>query len=180
MDRKILSLSEIAQLEDAVALGAPAFEHVVESLLARWATQLRDAETATRLIYVLYEALTESAVPQRHLTIPVPELTRILHEAGGEDALSPDALFAFGVLLQWQAWPFGDEAEWKETGRRWMQQSAARVPESRLFQEWKFFVGDLSTTTGPKIYIRPEVHARYFGRGLFGAHMTEYLLSRLT
>lgn len=179
MDKKILSLSEISRVEDAVALGAPAFEFVVQALLDRWAVPLRDTETTARLLYVLYHALTEPAVPQRQLAIPVPQLAHVLQQAGGEEKLPPDTLFAFGVLMQWQAWPFGDEAAWKEIGRRWTQLSAALEPDSRLFREWEFFLGDVPTTTGPKIYIRPEVNGRYSGRGMFGARMAEYFIGLL-
>jgi hypothetical protein len=176
---RILSLAEITALELAGPLGAPVFASVLRALLARWRLPLRDRETATRLLFYVHEGHTMQ--PQHTHVAPadLPIAERILAEAGGEDALPADALFGLGLLLEWQPWPFGDAATWTATGRRWVEAAAAREPESRLFREWRFFLGEASDTAGPKVHVAPEIHARYHGRGEFGARMVHVLTTTL-
>jgi hypothetical protein len=176
---RILSLAEITELEHAGTLGASVFAAVVGALLARWRLPLRDAETATRLLFYVHEAHTTESQYTGLVPAAVPDAERVLAEAGGEAALPADALFGLALLLAWQAWPFGDDAVWTATGRRWAELAAAREPESRLFHEWRFFLGEAADTTGPKVYIAPEVHARYHGRGAFGARMVHLLSTTL-
>lgn len=175
MTERVLSLAEITALEDAAPLGAPVFAPVLGALVARWRLPLRDAETATRLLFYVHEGHTTQ--PQYTGVTPadLPSAAQVLDEVGGEDALPADALFGLGLLLAWQAWPFGDEAAWSATARRWVEAAAAREPESRLFREWRFFLGEAPDTVGPKVYVAPEVHARYHGRGAFGERMLHLL-----
>jgi hypothetical protein len=172
---RVLSLAEIAELERAAALGAPAYGAALAALRARWRVPLRDAETATRLLFLIHAGHTEQ--PQHTGLDPgtLPSAERVLGEAGGEAALPADALFGLGLLLAWQAWPFGEDAAWTATARRWVALAAAREPESRLFREWRFFLREAADTAGPRIYVAPEVHARYHGRGAFGARMVQLL-----
>ena len=179
---RVLSLAEITTLEDAGALSAPVFAPVLRALVARWRLPLRDAETATRLLFYVHEGHTTQ--PQYTGVAPadLPGAVEVLAEAGGEAALPADALFGLGLLLAWQAWqawPFGDEAAWAATARRWVEAAAAREPQSRLFREWRFFLGEAPDTAGPKAYVAPEVHARYHGRGAFGGRMVHLLTSTL-
>ena len=178
MAERVLSLAEITAMEHAGLLGAPVFASVLRALLARWRLPLRDAETATRLLFYIHEAQTTQ--PQYTGLAPehLPDAAQVLAEAGGEAALPADALFGLALLLAWQAWPFGDEAVSMATGRRWGELAGEREPESRLFREWRFFSGEAPDTSGPKVYIAPEVHARYHGRGAFGDR-TAHLLTRM-
>jgi hypothetical protein len=179
LSERILSLAEITTFERAGALGAPVFPTILDALLARWRLPLRDPETMTRLLFYAHEGHTTQPQYTHVAPTALPVAERILAEGGGEDALPADALFGLGLLLEWQAWPFGDDAQWVATGRRWAEAAAAREPESRLFREWRFFWGDAADTTGPKVYIAPEVHARYHGRGAFGARMVHLLTTTL-
>jgi hypothetical protein len=176
---RILSLAEITALEQACELGAPLFSQVLEALLARWNSPLRDAETATRLLYYIHEGHTTQPQYTGIESVDLPSAERVLEEAGGEEALPADTLFALALLLSWQAWPFGDAASWTVTSRRWAETAMIREPKSRLFREWKFFFHEARNTDGPKVYIEPEIHARYHGRGMFGQRMVNLLTQTL-
>ena len=179
MAERILSLAEITALESVQPLGAPVFATVLDALVARWRLPLRDPETATRLLFYIHDGHTTQSQYTRVEPTDLPRAERILAEAGGADALPADALFALGLLLEWQGWPFGDDETWTATGRRWVETAATREPESRLFREWRYFLGEAADTIGPKVYVAPEVHARYHGRGEFGARMVHLLTTTL-
>ena len=179
MAARVLSLAEITALELARSLGAPVFSTVLEALVTRWELPLRDPETATRLLFYIHEGHTTQPQYTNVTPADLPIAERVLAEAGGEEALPADGLFGLGLLLQWQAWPFGDEATWMAAGRRWMEAAAAHEPESHLFREWRFMLDEAGDTAGPKVYIAPEVHARYHGRGEFGARMVHLLTTKL-
>ena len=176
---RILSLAEITTMEQAGGLGAPVFGPVLTALLARWRLPLRDAETASRLLFYIHEAHTSQPQYTGITPADLPDAERVLGEAGGETALPAETLFGLALLLAWQAWPFGDEAAWTVTARRWAELAATREPESRLFREWQFFLDEAADTNGPKVHIAPEVHARYHGRGEFGARMVHLLTTKL-
>ena len=181
---RILSLAEITALEDAAPLGgaglaAPAFAAVLAALRARWRLPLRDAETAARLLFYVHEGHTQQPQYRGVAAEDLPRAAEVLAEAGGEAALPADALFGLALLLDWQAWPFGDEAEWAPAARRWAAAAAAREPESRLFREWPFFLGEAADTAGPRAYVAPEAHARYHGRGAFGGRVLHLVTAAL-
>lgn len=179
MRDRILSLAEITLLEQSLALDAPVFGAVLQALNARWQVPLRDTETATRLLFYIHEGQTMQPQYTGITAADLPPATQVLAEAGGEEALPADALFGLALLLAWQAWPFGDEREWGATAQRWAEAATRREPESRLFREWPYFFGEESDTRGPKIYIAPKIHARYHGRGAFGARMVDLLMMTL-
>ena len=179
MTTRLLSLAEISVIEHSGALGAATFPYALRALMTRWEAALRDPETATRLLFYIHEGSTMPPQYSRIEAATLPDAGQVIAEAGGEDALSADALFGLGLLLHWQAWPFGDDAQWTTTARRWAQLAVEREPESRVFREWQFFRGERADTLGPRIYIEPEAHARFHGRGAFGARMLDLLIRAL-
>jgi hypothetical protein len=76
--------------------------------------------------------------------------------------------------------PLGsDETAVRRRARSRAEQAAAAEPTIRLFREWRFVSGEVEDTIGPRVYIEPEIHARYTGRGEMGAYLAHTFLVRL-
>ena len=113
------------------------------------------------------------------LETDLPSVDALLTEAGGEEALSGDALFALAILSHLFA-PLGaDEVHYRSRARSLGLRAAKVEPQSRLFREWRYFLREEADTTAPRIYLREEVHARYHGRGAMGDYIVHTLLGRL-
>jgi hypothetical protein len=175
---RVLALAEITELERAYALGAPTLGRAAAALLARWRLPLRDEETFLRLAFLVWYRENEPAW-LTGLDAELPSLAQLVTERGGADALSAEALFTLGLLLEFRP-PLGaDEDAARRQARAWLAQASAREPASRLFGEWRYLVGDTDGLVGARVYAEAEVHARYAGRGELGAYLVHTLRTRL-
>ena len=179
MREEVQSVAEIGEIERAYQHGVPVLGHAASAWLRRWRLPLRDQETFLRLAFLCWYREHEPW----HLTgleAELPTVDELIADAGGEGALSGDALFALAILWHLFA-PLGaDEAAYQERARALARQASALEPESRLFREWPYFLEEAPDTTAPRLYIRPELHARYHGRGAMGDYLVHILLSRLS
>lgn len=161
--QRLLSLSEITALEDAHPLGGSTLGVAAEALLWRWQHGMRDAETLARLLFLIwYDCADQRFLPE---TLRSPSAEELIVEAGGEAVLPADTLFVVGFLANLFPYCFGVQADWERMSRTFLERAAEREPQSRLLQNWSFFVGEADDTRDPRIYIEPEIHARYSGRG---------------
>lgn len=175
--QRLLSLSEITALEDAHQLGGSTLGVASEALLARWRHGMRDAETLARLLFLIwYDCADQSFLPE---PLQRPSVDELIGEAGGETALPADTLFIVGFVANLFPYCFGAEAEWERRSQVFLERAVEREPQSRLLRNWPFFIREADDTRDPRIYIEPEIHARYAGRGELGRYMQHMLLTRL-
>ena len=178
MRETVRSIAEIEEIERAHQHGAPTLGHAASELIRRWQLPLRDQETFLRLAFLCWYQAHE---PEwlTGLGAKLPTIDELIAEAGGEEALAGDALFALAVL--WDLFsPLGaDEGAYRARAVTLAEHAANLEPESRLFREWRYLLGVAPDTTGPRIDLRHEVHARYHGRGAMGQYMVHTLLARL-
>ncbi len=178
MGEIIRSVAEIGEIERAYHQGAPTLGHAASELLRRWRFPLRDEETFLRLAFLCWFREHEP----RWLTgleEELPSVDELISDLGGDDALPVDALFAIAIL--WHLFPplGDDEAAYQKRAAALAERATTLEPGSRLFREWRYFLGEAAETTAPKIYIKPEIHARYHGRGAMGDYMVHTLIRRL-
>lgn len=176
---KLLSLAEISEVERAYDHGVPALGRAASALLARWRLPLRDDETFLRLAFLCWYAEHEPGW-LTGLEDELPGVNDLISERGGEEALSGEALFTLAILWHLSPPLHMSEAAYREKAGAFARRAAEREPTSRVFREWRFFFGEEAETDGPQIYVRPEVHARYHGRGAMGDYMAHTLSARLT
>ena len=175
--RELLSLAEITVLEDADALGGSTLSAAAEALHGRWQRGIRDSETLLRLLFLLwYNCADQGFLSQAH---SYPAAEDLIEEAGGAEALPPDSLFVLGLLADLFPYCFGSEDEWRQKSKVFLQRAAEQEPHSRLLRNGAYFVGKADDTRDPRIYIEPEVHARFSGRGELGRYMHHMLTTLL-
>ena len=178
MRETVSSIADIEEIERAYQHGAPTLGHAASELIRRWQLPLRDQDTFLRLAFLCWYQAHE---PEwlTGLEAKLPTIDELIAEAGGQDALAGDALFALAVL--WHLFcPLGaDEGAYRARAVMLAEHAANLEPESRLFREWRYLLGIAPDTTAPRIYLRREVHARYHGRGAMGHYMVHTLLARL-
>ncbi len=179
MTERVLSLAEIAEIERAYKHGAPTLGHAASGLLRRWRFPLRDSETFLRLVFLAWYSeheptwLTGLGEPE------LPSVDQLIVEHGGEESLPGEALFTLAVL--WHLFPplGADEEAYRRRAQAFGERSASLESGSPLFHEWRFFLDDAEDTERPRIYVEPELHARYHGRGAMGEYLEHTLLSTL-
>lgn len=178
MREKLPALTEIGEIEAAYRQGVPSLGHAAAALLLRWRFPLRDSETFLRLVFLAWYRQNE---PDwlTGLESELPGVTELITERGGEVSLTPEELFTIANL-----WAMGpdwsmDEERSRLIARTFALRAAELEPTSRLFRDWRFFLGEAEDTTSPRIYIEPEVHARYHGRGAMGEYLSHILFSAL-
>jgi len=123
--RGVLSLDEIDKMEsgDPIALGPP-----YEALLERWRAELRDRETALRLLFLAWYAVVEpsclTGLP--HETDLVA--TEVFEYLGGPASDDPEFLLVAAHMVSTFPWVFvgASEREWERRGR------ACRAKAERL------------------------------------------------
>ena len=172
------SLSEIAEIERAHALGAPTLGRAAAALIARWQLSLHDDETFLRLAFLSWFSEHEPAW-LTGLEQSLPRVDSLIAEYGGAEALSPEARFTLAML--WSVFPplGADEDEYRERAIAWAERAALESPDSRLFREWRYFLHEADDTEGARVYIDQELHARYSGRGALGEYVVHMLRTRL-
>ncbi len=179
MQKKILSLAEINEIERAYKHGVPSLGLAAEELLHRWRNNLRDGETCIRLIFLRWYSCSE---PDwlTGLEKEIPSVESIIAEFGGENTLAAETLFILGVLGgNTFAFCFGEESIWREKCRDFLKRATELEPTSQLFADWAYFVDESPITKNPRTKITPEVHARFNGRGALGEYMEHILTSSL-
>ena len=171
---KILSLSEITEIEQAYTHGAPTLGAAAEGLLQRWRHNLRDQETCVRLLFLIWYSCAEPPF-LTGLEKELPSAQNIIDEIGGESALSAETLFVLGVLANMFPHCFGEESAWECKSRELLEQATQLEPTSQLFADWAFFVNEAPHTKNLRTKIAPELHARFNGRGALGEYMLHIL-----
>lgn len=179
MQDNVLSIQEINEIERGYAHGAPTLGYAAKACVKRWQFGLRDEETLLRLIFFLWYEITEppfltglSAFKTKAATVD-----SLIEDYGDENKLSAEARFIIAVLGHGAyAYGLGDEREWQERSRRFFAEAAGSDPESRLFSDWKYLIGDADDSKNLKTLLEKEMHARFFGRG----HMGDYLVHVLS
>lgn len=174
----IRPLAEIADIERTYDRGVPSLGHAKSELLARWHFPLRDYETFLRLAFLSWYSEQEPAW-LTGLESARPDIDGLITDCGGEHALTAEALFTLAFL--WNLGPpiRSDEMGCRTRAKAFAERAGVSEPESRLFREWRFFLREADDTVEPRIYIEPEVHARYYGRGALGDYMEHMLMARL-
>ena len=179
MQKKILSLAEITEIERAYKHGVPSLGSAAEELLHRWRNNLKDEETCVRLVFFRWYSCSE---PDRltGLNKEIPSVENIITEFGGENSLAAETLFILGVLgSNTFAFCFGEESVWREKCRGFLKRATELEPTSQLFADWAYFVDESPSTKNLRTKITPEVHARFNGRGALGEYMEHILTSAL-
>ena len=179
MQKKILSLAEITEVERAYKYGVPSLGSAAEELLHRWRNNLKDEETFVRLVFLRWYSCSE---PDwlTGLNKEIPLIENIIAEFGGENSLAAETLFILGVLGgNTFAFCFGEESTWREKCRGFLKRAAELEPTSQLFADWTYFVDESPSTKNLRTKITPEVHARFHGRGALGDYMEHILTSAL-
>lgn len=176
---KILSISEVTEIERAYKHGVPSLGLAAHALLARWNNNLRDEETFIRLIFMHWYSCSEPNF-LTGLEQESPSTEAFITGYGGEQKLSAETLFIIGLLgYDTFAFCFGEEVLWRRKCREFLERAATREPTSQLFSEWTYFIGEKSTTTNLKTKMLPEIHARFNGRGVLGSYVSDILISTL-
>ena len=181
-----LSIRQIDLLEDAadVLVSPDGADSIVvgatiRALLDRWRHGLRDSETTIRLVFHLWS--DSQGFPRQRILPepPLPSATSILEEAGGVEALPPESHFAVAFLAHIIPWALGSDVdEWERMAPAIAARAAAREPSSQLFQNWRYYFGQTVETEGLWKHLMAEVHARFDGRGAYGAYMRHMLTAR--
>ena len=177
MQKKILSLSEINEIEQANKHGVPSLGLAAEELLHRWRNNLKDEETCVRLIFLRWYSCSEP-IWLTGLDKEIPSVETIIGEFGGENSLSAETLFIVGFLgSSLYAFCFGEESVWQEKCKCFLKRAAELEPNSQLFTDWTYFVSESSSTKNLRTKIKSEIHARFNGRGALGEYM-EHILTK--
>lgn len=178
MTQKILSIAEIDEIERAFELGVSTLGAAADALLFRWTNELKDEETAMRLIFLRWFSRTEPPflTGLNDLEEKLPAVEAIIEEFGGEDGLSAESKFILAILsFGGYAWGMGDEATWKNKARQLFLVAADAEPKSYLFADWKFLIEEKIDSTHLKTKIESEMHARFYGRGSMGNYVLHIL-----
>lgn len=170
MQKKILSISEINEIEQAYKHGVPCLGSAAIELINRWQNNLKDEETCIRLIFLLWYKCSEPEF-LTGLNVELPAVIDIFNEFG-EDNLSAESIFVLGILGNLFPHCLGEENFWQEKSRELLKQASIKQPSSYLFSDWTFFINEADERKSLKTKLVGEIHARFFGRGYFG----EYLL----
>jgi hypothetical protein len=178
MVEKILSLKEIDEIEKANLHGAPTLGLATKALLSRWQSGLRDEETFLRLIFLFWYSRTEPNFLTGLDEAQLEEFTvdTLMSDIGGEAGLSAESRFVIAILgHSAYAFGFGDEAAWQEKSRRFLVEAAEMEPQSPLFGDWRFLIGEAGDSRNLKTKIEREIHARFDGRGSMGGYLAHVL-----
>lgn len=184
MQKKILSISEITDIERAYKHGVPSLGIAAEELLHRWRNNLRDEETCIRLIFLRWYSCSEpiwlTGLEMETPLIQSALIQSVIDEFGGEDSLSAETLFVLGFLGgTLYAFCFGDESIWQKKCKGFLKRATEIESTSQLFADWAYFVDESSTTKNLRTKIAIEIHARFNGRGALGDYMELILTSFL-
>ncbi|MBX3267366.1 MAG: hypothetical protein KF831_11735 [Acidobacteria bacterium] len=176
--KTVLSIQEINEIERGYSHGAPTLGFAANALLQRWQFGLRDEETLLRLIFFIWYRITEPTILTGLDKAKFDEVSveALIENFGGEHSLSAEARFIIAILGHGPyAYGFGNEKKWHETSRRFFTDSVELSPESRLFSEWKYLIGEASDSRNMKTLIEKEIHARFVGRGYMGDYLVHGL-----
>lgn len=177
MQKKILSISEISEIEQAYQHGVPSLGFAADALLNRWNYNVRDEETALRLIFLRWYSRTEPDwLTGLEDFEAFPEVESIILDFGGENQLCAESLFVIGLLsFDTYAFGMGDEDYWRKKARQYFYQAAEMEIKSNLFTDWKYLTEQTGESTNLKTKIEPEIHARFNGRGYMGFYLVNIL-----
>ncbi len=165
-----LSLSEISVLESAYALGAPTLGLAGKALLSRWNNGLRDEETHIRLMFLSWYSMARPREFTGLGDVDLPSTDALIAAFGGEEKLGAEALFMLAILT-FMPDCLGNEKKYEGQRERLYAAAAAREPDSPLFRNWQVFCDSGAALRDPLIHIRPELRARFFGRGAMGEYV---------
>ena len=179
MHAPLLSLVEVAQLEQAYERGAPTLGLAAAALAERWRRSLHDEETLVRLGFLHWYSGNEPPQLTGLDDHPVPSVDALLGTRPPSIAMAAETRFTLAVLWLAESPPGLDSATATARAHRWAEEAAIEEPSSRVFAEWRFWSGQTHESEGPRSYIAEEVHARYAGRGAMGAYMAHILGTRL-
>ena len=174
-NRTPLSLAEITGIETAFDLGAPTLGLAVRKLEERWEAGLRDEETRLRLAFLAWYG-AESPQVEHGLEPPLPlPADLLLGDEARAAGLSAEACFVTGYLAWFDPWAFAREG-WEELHHEeHLRRATERDPESLLFANWRFLVGETTDPEGLRRHHDSEVHARFHGRGALGRFLADAL-----
>ncbi len=178
MQKKILSLAEINEIERAYKHGVPSLGSAAEELLHRLQNNLRDEETCIRLMFLRWYSCCEPDF-LTGLEKEIPSIESIITEYGDENNLGAETLFILGVLGNSFAFCLGEESIWEKKSRDFLKRAMELEPTSQLFADWAYFVNESPSTKNLRTKITPEIHARFDGRGALGEYMKHILISSL-
>ena len=165
------SIAEIGTLESAYVLGGRTLGYAALALKERWDSGLRDQETFIRYMFMCWYRLSE---PVWYTGLDAPPdlpMPGNLYESIDPSRLEPDSLFVLGVISHGWGFYFGDEKEWEIRSIELLEQAATQSPESAVFTNWRYVLGETDEPNGLRKAIAPELHARFHGRGYMGDYI---------
>jgi hypothetical protein len=182
MPDKVFAINEINEIERAYTHGATVLGFAAAGLLQRWQYGLRDEETLIRLIFLFWYSRTEPTDLTGLDQFNVDEISveDLIDGFGGEDRLSAESRFIIAILgHSAYAFGLGDEAEWEKKSLQYFDDACRIEPQSALFSDWKFLIGEAKNSRNLKAKIETEIHARFRGRGYMGDYLV-HVLSGMT
>ncbi|WP_237068204.1 hypothetical protein [Microbulbifer guangxiensis] len=172
----VKSLAEIGVLEAAYETGATSLGTAKAALKARWSANLRDNETFIRLLFLSWYSCSEP----NWLTGLEPseenEFDNLVTEGG---VLESESKFILGVLSNSFPYCCGEEGKWEQRSRVLFQEAEESAPYSLVFRNWEYLLSLSEEPKDPRIHIKPELYARFHGRGYMGTYLLHILGQRV-
>lgn len=181
MDMDISSLAEIGVLGAAYEQGATSLGTAKSALKARWSANLRDNETLIRLLFLSWYPCSEPGNLTGLRQYEKNEFENLLSDAGGPSSLEAESQFILGVLSDSDSFPFccGAEDKWSKLSGDLFKAAVEQAPHSLVFRNWEYLMNKREEPTDPRIHIRPELYARFHGRGTWVHICYKYRVSAL-
>ena len=173
----MLSLSEITTIETADQLGAKALGTAYDALAKRWEYGLTDNETFIRLLFLKWYSISE---PNWYNGLPQQEelsVENFIRQRGDLFSFPLENQFIIAVLSHSFPWCFGDENKWQEASRQLFKN--VESSKSLVFSNWQYLLGHTKEINGIRKNIKPELHARFYGRGEMGSYLLHILRAPL-
>ena len=174
----MLSLSEISIIEQADQLGAKALGTAYDALERRWEYGLTDNETFIRLLFLKWYSISE---PNWYNGLPeqkeLSSVEAFIYQRGDMLLFPPENQFVIAVLSHSFPWCFGDEKKWQEYSINLFKN--VETSKSLVFSNWQYLLDHTKEVNGLRKNIKPELHARFYGRGEMGRYLLHVLGSKL-
>jgi len=173
----MLSLSQITVIEQADQLGAKALGTAYDALVKRWEYGLTDNETFIRLLFLKWYSISE---PNWYNGLPEQELLSVeefIHQRGDLFSFPLENQFIIAVLSHGFPWCFGDEKKWQDISKQLFKN--VETSNSLVFSNWQHLLDNTKEVNGLRKNIKPELHARFYGRGEMGSYLLHILGSEL-
>ena len=172
---EVKSLAEIGVLEAAYENGAKSLGTAKVALRDRWAANLRDDETLIRLLFLNWYSCSEPGWLTGLEPSEENEFDNLVAEAGSWENFEPESKFILGVLANSFPYCCGEEEKWAGLSPSLFQEAEKQAPDSLVFRNWEYLLGLNEEPNDPRIHIKPELHARFHGRGYMGTYLLHIL-----